>query len=83
MLTKILLTLKCICAKVDLINFKCICAQEDYSFYQSQPWELIRRQEEEDQTRGMYSHFSSYVGLASASTVHAKTIQAPQKHLKF
>ena len=33
-LTKILLTFKCICAQEDFtnfINFKCICAQEDYS----------------------------------------------------
>ena len=34
MLTKILLTFKCICAQEDFINFKCICAQEDYTFYQ-------------------------------------------------
>ena len=36
-LTKILLTFKCICAQEDFINFinfKCICAQEDYTFYQ-------------------------------------------------
>ena len=33
-LTKILLTFKCICAEEDFINFKCICAQEDYTFYQ-------------------------------------------------
>ena len=54
-LTKILLTFKCICAQEDFTNFKILNVYVlkkiipfTRSFWVSQPWELIRRQEEED-----------------------------------